>query len=52
MEYILISFVVMAVAALGMAVGVLAGRQPARAGCGRDIGRCAICECGDDGIER
>ena len=34
MEYFVISFVVMALAFLGMSVGVLCGRRPPPAGCG------------------
>ena len=45
MELFLIAFGVMALAAGGMALGVLAGRRPLRSGCGE-----AACElCGGDG---
>jgi hypothetical protein len=35
MELFLATFLVVALAALGMAVGVIAGRRPIGAGCGR-----------------
>ncbi len=50
MELFLATFLIIALAALGMAVGVIAGRRPIGAGCGRvdrsgDV--CAGCEvCG------
>ncbi len=50
MEIFAISFVVMALAALGMALGVLAGRRPIVSGCagltGPDAG-CTFCGGGD-----
>ena len=45
MDVFLIAFGVMVLAAGGMALGVLAGRRPLRAGCGE-----AVCElCGGEG---
>jgi len=39
METVILSFVVFSLAMLGMAIGVLAGRQPLReGGCGKDCG--------------
>ena len=35
MELFLISFLVIVLATLGMALGVIAGRRPIRAGCGK-----------------
>lgn len=49
MEIFLISFVVLVLASIGMALGVIAGRSPITAGCGNidqlgDKGAgCAIC---------
>ncbi len=37
MELFLVSFGVMALAACGMAFGVLAGRRPLRSGCGEAV---------------
>lgn len=34
MEIFLLSFLIVSLAVLGLAVGVIAGRQPIRAGCG------------------
>jgi hypothetical protein len=52
MEIFLISFAVVSLAVVGMAVGVLAGRRPlAGGGCGgkRDGGSCDICGADGDG---
>ncbi len=58
MEIFLLSFVVMCLAALAMAVGAIAGRRPIEGGCGgaecadgAGIG-CGACGAGDASIER
>ncbi len=53
MEVFVVTFIVLCLAMLGMALGVLAGRRPLEGGCGRSdcadragIG-CEVCETGE-----
>jgi len=57
MEIFLFTFLVLCLAILGMALGVLAGRRPLEGGCGRSdcadragVG-CGVCQAGEESRE-